>query len=355
MYTDNTSQSKDLQLNNVEIKNNWNLSELKALYNLPMNDLMFSAQTIHRQNFNPNLVQTSTLMSIKTGACPEDCAYCPQSGHHNTELVREQLVVLEEVLSAAIKARQTGATRFCMGAAWRSPRAKEFPLVLEMVKQVKQLGLETCMTLGMLDSHQAHDLKEAGLDYYNHNLDTSEEYYDQIITTRKFADRLKTLEHVRQAGVKVCAGGILGMGESLEDRLGLLLALANLPEHPQSVPINQLIPVKGTPLQDAKALDSFEFIRMIAVARIIMPKSYIRLSAGRENMSDEMQAMCFFAGANSVFYGEKLLTTGNPDVEKDIHLFARLGIKAEGSGSLTQENRLKSAKESRPLYKNAAV
>jgi len=364
MNLDNTSQASQLQLNNAQLRNNWDLSEIKGLYDLPMNDLIFKAQIIHRQNFNPNQVQTSTLMSIKTGACPEDCAYCPQSGHYNTGLSREQLVALEEVIHSAKKAKETGATRFCMGAAWRSPRAKDFPVVLQMVKEVKQLGMETCMTLGMLNNDQAHQLKKAGLDYYNHNLDTSEAYYDQIITTRTFADRLDTLTHVRDAGMKVCAGGILGMGESLDDRLGLLQALANLPEHPQSVPINQLIPVKGTPLQDAKSIDCFDFIRMIAVARIIMPKSYVRLSAGRENMSDEMQAMCFLAGANSVFYGEKLLTTDNPDVDHDINLFARLGITPEGDGSSnhqvhTQEkigdSVVKKTAEQKKLYRNAAV
>jgi len=366
MNSDNTSQAsrlqpKNIQQNKTDTRNNWSLSEIKALYDLPMSDLIFSAQTIHRQNFNPNQVQTSTLMSIKTGACPEDCAYCPQSGHYNTELSKEQLVALDEVIRSAKKAKETGATRFCMGAAWRSPRGKEFPLVLEMVKEVKQLGMETCMTLGMLNNDQAHQLKEAGLDYYNHNLDTSEEYYQQIITTRTFADRLDTLNHVRDAGMKVCAGGILGMGESLDDRFGLLQALANLPEQPQSVPINQLIAVKGTPLQDAKAIDSFEFIRMIAVARIIMPKSYVRLSAGRENMSDEMQAMCFLAGANSIFYGEKLLTTDNPDIDHDDHLFARLGITPEMNEPEMNEEvnqpdpTLQRSTHKKPLYRNAAL
>lgn len=314
----------------ASIRHDWQVSEIRALYDLPFNDLLFQAQAVHRQNFAPNQVQTSTLMSIKTGACPEDCAYCPQSGHYNTGLSKEQLVAVEEVIKSAKTAKRSGATRFCMGAAWRSPRGKDFPVVLEMVKQVKNLGLETCVTLGMLNDEQASELKQAGLDYYNHNLDTSAEYYDQIITTRTFQDRLDTLSRVRDAGINVCAGGILGMGETLTDRLGLIKELANLPEHPQSVPINQLIAVKGTPLQDAKQLDPFEFIRMIAVARIVMPKSYVRLSAGREDMSDEMQAMCFFAGANSIFYGEKLLTTENPDMNHDLALFARLGIEPEG-------------------------
>lgn len=344
----------------VLLKHDWTLAEISRLYALPMNDLLFQAHTVHRENFTANEVQTSTLMSIKTGACPEDCAYCPQSGHYNTGLSKEQLVALEEVIKNAKKAKQAGATRFCMGAAWRSPRGKDFPVVLEMVKEVKRLGLETCVTLGMIDNEQAHQLKDAGLDYYNHNLDTSEEYYDQIITTRTFADRLNTLGHVRDAGMKVCAGGILGMGESQNDRLGLLQALANLPEHPQSVPINQLIAVKGTPLQDAKAIDPLDFVRMVAVARIMMPESYVRLSAGRENMSDEMQAMCFFAGANSIFYGDKLLTTDNPDVDKDIKLFSRLGLTPEGGKfPIAQDSEEKSIDsglcEKKVLYKNAAV
>jgi len=313
----------------ASIRHDWTLEEIRALYRQPFNDLLFQAHQVHRQHFNPNQVQTSTLMSIKTGACPEDCAYCPQSGHYNTGLSKEQLVALEKVIENARKAKRNGATRFCMGAAWRSPREKDFPVVLEMVRAVKAMGLETCMTLGMLTDEQTQALKEAGLDYYNHNLDTSQEYYKQIITTRSFQDRLDTLARVRAAGINVCAGGILGMGESEDDRLGLLMALANLPEHPQSVPINQLIAVKGTPLEDAEKLDPFEFVRMIAVARIMMPKSYVRLSAGREEMSDEMQAMCFFAGANSIFYGDKLLTTDNPDVDHDQRLFDRLGIEPE--------------------------
>ena len=317
------------------VRNNWAISEVQELYDLPMNDLLFMAQSIHRQHFDPNKIQTSTLMSIKTGACPEDCAYCPQSGHYNTGLSKEQLVAIDEVIKNARNAKRTGATRFCMGAAWRSPRGKDFPVVLEMIKAVKGLGLETCVTLGMLNEDQTQQLKQAGLDYYNHNLDTSAEYYDQIITTRTFQDRLDTLSKVRDAGINVCAGGILGMGESLKDRLGLLKELANLPQHPQSVPINQLIAVKGTPLENAASLDSFEFIRMIAVARIMMPESYVRLSAGRESMSDEMQAMCFFAGANSIFYGEKLLTTENPDMDHDLQLFSRLGVEPEGG---TPEN-----------------
>jgi biotin synthase len=350
------------------VRHDWQVAEIQALYNLPLNDLLFRAQAVHRQNFAPNQVQTSTLMSIKTGACPEDCAYCPQSGHYNTGLSKEQLVALDEVVKSAKAAKRSGATRFCMGAAWRSPRGKDFPVVLEMIKAVKNLGLETCVTLGMLNNDQAAQLKDAGLDYYNHNLDTSAEYYDQIITTRTFKDRLDTLSHVREAGINVCAGGILGMGETLTDRLGLIKELANLPEHPQSVPINQLIAVKGTPLENAKSLDPFEFIRMIAVARIVMPKSYVRLSAGRENMSDEMQAMCFFAGANSIFYGEKLLTTENPDMNHDLDLFARLGITPESGDEnsspcartlMEEEAQIAQAKgqneTSNSLFYNAAV
>lgn len=348
--TINKSNLNEHSTNNIApIRHDWKVSEVQALYDLSMNDLLFKAQTIHRGNFEPNRIQTSTLMSIKTGACPEDCAYCPQSGHYNTGLSKEQLVAIDDVVKSAKNARRTGATRFCMGAAWRSPRGKDFPVVLEMIKAVKGLGLETCVTLGMLNDEQTSQLKQAGLDYYNHNLDTSAEYYDQIITTRTFQDRLDTLAKVRDAGISVCAGGILGMGETLKDRLGLLKELSNLPEHPQSVPINQLIAVKGTPLENAESLDPFEFIRMIAVARIMMPKSYVRLSAGRESMSDEMQAMCFFAGANSIFYGEKLLTTENPDMDHDLQLFARLGIKPEGGTPETNPCPRKLAEEQSQL------
>ena len=335
------------------LRNDWEIREISKLFHMPLNDLLFKAHTIHRKNFNPNEVQTSTLMSIKTGACPEDCAYCPQSGHYNTGLSKEQLVALDEVIKAAKAAKDTGATRFCMGAAWKSPSGKDFPVVLEMVKAVKDLELETCVTLGKLSKEQTQALKDVGLDYYNHNLDTSREYYQQIITTRTFDDRLDTLEMVRDAGINVCSGGILGMGETEKDRLSLLQSLANLPEHPQSVPINQLIAVKGTPLENAKAITSFEFIRMIAVARIMMPKSYVRLSAGRENMSDEMQAMCFFAGANSIFYGDKLLTTDNPETDKDIQLFSALGITPEG-GKKIPEQTAKLA-PTKKLFKNAAL
>ncbi len=288
-----------------------------------------TCQTVHRQHFNPNEVQVSTLLSIKTGACPEDCKYCPQSGHYNTGLDKEKLMEVQKVLNAAAEAKAIGSTRFCMGAAWKHPSAKDMPYVLEMVKGVKALGLETCMTLGTLSEEQTMALADAGLDYYNHNLDTSPEFYGNIITTRTYADRLKTLSYVRDAGMKICSGGILGMGESLDDRLGLLIQLANLPEHPESVPINMLVKVAGTPLENVEDVDSFDFIRTLAVARILMPKSHVRLSAGREQMNEQMQSLAFFAGANSIFYGEKLLTTGNPDAEKDMRLFARLGIRPE--------------------------
>ncbi|WP_353961558.1 biotin synthase BioB [Pleionea litopenaei] len=319
------------------IRHDWSLAEVKEIFNLPFNDLIFYAQSVHRRFFNPNEVQTSTLLSIKTGACPEDCAYCPQSGHYNTGLSKEQLMALEEVLSNAKKAKETGATRFCMGAAWRSPRGKDFPVVLEMIKGVKALGLETCVTLGMLDEDQAQQLKDAGLDYYNHNLDTSQEYYDKIITTRSYRDRLDTLQNVRDAGINVCSGGIIGMGEQASDRYGLLMELANMPEHPQSVPINMLVAVAGTPLADVEKLDEIEFVRMIATARIMLPHSYVRLSAGREDMSDETQALCFMAGANSIFYGEKLLTTANPQQNDDVALFERLGIRPEQRSEVEQE------------------
>ncbi len=320
------------------IRHDWTKQQVSEIFHMPFNELMFAAQLIHRQHFNPNYVQTSTLLSIKTGACPEDCKYCPQSGHYNTGLSKEQLMQIEQVIEEAKKAKETGASRFCMGAAWRSPREKDFQVVLEMIKAVKGLGLETCVTLGMLNGDQADRLKDAGLDYYNHNLDTSEDYYDQIITTRTFQDRLDTLSHVRDAGINVCAGGILGLGETETDRFGLLTALANLPEHPQSVPINQLVAVEGTPLEDAESLDPFDFIRTIATARIMMPKSYVRLSAGREDMNEQTQAMCFMAGANSIFYGEKLLTTANPGEDKDKQLFKKLGITQEANTATTQDD-----------------
>ena len=309
------------------VRHDWSLAEVEALFALPFMDLVFEAQRVHRANHQPNTVQTSTLLSIKTGACPEDCAYCPQSVRYETGVGRESLMEIAVVRESAQRAREAGATRFCMGAAYRSPKAKDIVVIAQMIREVRALGLETCATLGMLTPEQAHELKDAGLDYYNHNLDTSPEYYGEIITTRTYQDRLDTLSAVRDAGMKVCCGGIVGMGESHTDRASLLLNLANLPEHPESVPINQLVRVPGTPLDDAKDVDPFDFIRMIAVARLMMPRSHVRLSAGRQSMSDEMQALCFLAGANSIFYGEKLLTTGNPDVERDRLLFERLGIK----------------------------
>lgn len=309
-----------------EIRHNWTRAEVRALFELPFNDLLFRAQQVHRQYFDANAVQVSTLLSIKTGACPEDCKYCSQSGHYDTGLDKEKLLAIEKVVQEAKNAKEKGASRFCMGAAWRSPREKDMPYVLEMVRQVKSLGLETCMTLGMLEPTQAKELAQAGLDYYNHNLDTSPEHYNQIITTRSYQDRLDTLAHVRDAGMKVCAGGIVGLGERREDRVGLLTQLATLPAHPDSVPINQLVKIAGTPLGDVEDLDPFEFVRTIAVARILMPKSMVRLSAGREQMPEAIQSLCFLAGANSIFYGEKLLTTTNPEAEADRQLFERLGI-----------------------------
>ncbi|HBN9702666.1 biotin synthase BioB [Pseudomonas aeruginosa] len=313
----------------VATRHDWSLAEVRALFEQPFNDLLFQAQTVHRAYFDPNRVQVSTLLSIKTGACPEDCKYCPQSGHYNTGLDKEKLMEVQKVLEAAAEAKAIGSTRFCMGAAWKHPSAKDMPYVLEMVKGVKKLGLETCMTLGRLTQEQTQALADAGLDYYNHNLDTSPEFYGNIITTRTYSERLQTLSYVREAGMKICSGGILGMGESVDDRAGLLIQLANLPEHPESVPINMLVKVKGTPLAEEKDVDPFDFIRTLAVARIMMPKSHVRLSAGREQMNEQMQALAFMAGANSIFYGEKLLTTKNPQAEKDMQLFARLGIKPE--------------------------
>ncbi|MDA9555927.1 biotin synthase BioB [Vibrio sp.] len=313
----------------MELRNNWTKREVSALISMPFMDLMFKAQHIHRQFHSPNEVQVSTLLSIKTGACPEDCKYCPQSARYKTGLEQERLMEVEKVLDAARKAKQAGSTRFCMGAAWKNPKERDMPLIKDMIKEVKGLGLETCMTLGMLTQSQASTLSEAGLDYYNHNLDTSPEYYGNIITTRTYQDRLDTLSHVRDSGMKICSGGIIGMGETDQDRIGLLIELANLPQHPESVPINMLVKVKGTPLENAKDVDSFDFIRLIALARIMMPQSSVRLSAGRENMNKEMQALCFMAGANSIFYGCKLLTTPNPEEDTDIQLFNQLGINRQ--------------------------
>ena len=313
----------------LQTRHNWSLNEIRTLFDLPFNDLLFHAQTIHRQNFDPNSVQISSLLSIKTGACPEDCGYCPQSSKHDTELEKERLISLEEVKQAAVTAKNNGATRFCMGAAWRNPTDRNLENVIEMISIVKDLGMETCVTLGMLTQQQTHRLKQAGLDYYNHNLDTSPEYYNEIITTRTYQDRLDTLKHVQDENINVCSGGILGMGEDDDDRASLLQQLANLPKHPESVPINLLVQVKNTPLYGTETLDPLVFVRTIAVARILMPQSAVRLSAGRNDMSDEMQALCFFAGANSIFYGEKLLTTANPKENKDLQLLDRLGIKPQ--------------------------
>lgn len=308
------------------IRHNWTLEEAKALYAMPFNDLLFNAQTTHRTHFNPNEVQISTLLSIKTGGCPEDCKYCPQSAQFDTGVKAEKLMDKANIVAAAQRAKDSGAARFCMGAAWRSPKERDMPKLVEIISEVKALGLETCATLGMLNNTQAQQLKQAGLDYYNHNLDTSEEFYGEIITTRTYQDRLDTLERVRSAGMNVCCGGIVGMGESADDRAAMLVTLANQPTHPQSVPINLLVQVEGTPLQPASPLDPLDFVRTIAVARLMMPASHVRLSAGREDMSDEMQALCFLAGANSIFYGDTLLTTANPATQKDMALLARLGM-----------------------------
>ena len=298
------------------------------LYALPLNDLLFEAHTVHREHFDPNRVQRSTLLSIKTGGCPEDCGYCPQAARYHTGVESQELLALHEVVNAARLAKEHGASRFCMGAAWRGPRERDLAPVLDMVREVKALGLETCCTLGMLKDGQAEQLRDAGLDYYNHNLDTSPEFYGAIVKTREYQDRLDTLERVRAAGVKVCCGGIVGLGESREARAGLIAQLANLEPQPESVPINDLVRVEGTPLAGAEQLPWMEFVRTIAVARILMPRSMVRLSAGRSGMSDAVQALCFFAGANSIFYGEKLLTTGNPDVARDDALFAALGLQS---------------------------
>lgn len=308
------------------LRHDWTRNEVAALFALPFNELLHRAHTVHREHHDPNAVQVSTLLSIKTGGCPEDCAYCPQAARYDTGVQAQKLMSVDAVVARAQAAKEAGASRFCMGAAWRSPKDRDVAKVAEIVSAVKALGLETCATLGMLDGEQAATLKRAGLDYYNHNLDTAPEFYGEIIHTRQYQDRLDTLEHVRTAGLKTCCGGIVGMGETRAQRAGLLQTLANLPEHPQSVPINQLVQVVGTPLEGTEALDPFEFVRTIAVARILMPASMVRLSAGREQMDDAVQALCFFAGANSIFYGEKLLTVGNPDAERDRRLFDRLDL-----------------------------
>lgn len=313
----------------MHLRNDWTRAEIQALYQQPFLDLVFQAQQIHRQFFEANAIQVSTLLSIKTGKCPEDCKYCSQSARYDSKLEAEKRIAVEKVISEAQQAKASGSTRFCMGAAWRNPHERDMPYVLDTVREVKALGLETCMTLGMLNASQAERLKGAGLDYYNHNLDTSREYYPNVISTRSFDDRLDTLSHVREAGLKVCSGGIVGLGEETKDRIGLLFELATLPIHPESVPINMLVPMQGTPLAEVDKLDVTEWIRTIAVARIIMPKSYIRLSAGRESLSDADQALAFMAGANSLFSGEKLLTTPNTAQGKDQQLFQKLGLHAE--------------------------
>ncbi|RIZ56736.1 biotin synthase BioB [Vibrio sp. PID23_8] len=313
----------------MEVRHNWTHAEVRDLMEKPFMDLLFEAQLVHRQYQQTNHVQVSTLLSIKTGACPEDCKYCPQSARYATDIEKERLMEVERVLDAAQKAKNAGSTRFCMGAAWKNPKERDMLHLTDMIKGVKGMGLETCMTLGMLTPEQAKQLANAGLDYYNHNLDTSPEFYGNIITTRTYQDRLDTLSHVRDAGMKICSGGIIGMGESANDRAGLLVELANLPVHPESVPINMLVKVKGTPLEEVDDVEPFDFIRLIAIARIMMPQSAVRLSAGRENMNEQMQALCFMAGANSVFYGCKLLTTPNPSEDKDMMLFNKLGINRQ--------------------------
>ncbi|MEY1272509.1 biotin synthase BioB [Proteus mirabilis] len=339
----------------------WTLKEASALFDMPFLDLVFQAQQVHRQHFDPSQIQVSTLLSIKTGACPEDCKYCAQSARYKTGLEKERLMEVQQVIESAKKAKAAGSTRFCMGAAWRNPHERDMPYLEQMVKEVKALGMETCMTLGKLDDSQASRLAQAGLDFYNHNLDTSPEFYGSIITTRTYQDRLDTLDKVRNAGIKVCSGGILGLGEEVKDRAAMLVQLANLPQPPESVPINMLAKIKGTPLADNEDVDPFDFIRTIAVARIMMPRSYVRLSAGREQMSEQTQAFCFMAGANSIFYGCKLLTTTNPTEDKDHQLFRKLGLNPErlsvSMGDQQQEDVLLQAvaeKDTEQFY-NAAL
>lgn len=322
-----TAVSQTASLPSSIPRHDWSRSEVRALFDLPFPELLHRAGTVHRASFDPAEVQVSTLLSVKTGGCPEDCGYCPQAARYHTGVEATKLMSTDAVVEKARQAKAAGASRFCMGAAWRSPKDRDIPKVAAMISEVKALGLETCATLGMLSGDQAKALRDAGLDYYNHNLDTAPEFYNQVIHTREMQDRLDTLSHVRDVGMKTCCGGIVGMGESRDQRAGLLQTLANLPAHPDSVPINRLVQVEGTPLAGTEQLDPFEFVRSIAVARILMPRSMVRLSAGRETMSDELQALCFLAGANSIFYGEKLLTTGNPDTERDMALFARLGLK----------------------------
>lgn len=339
----------------------WTLKEARALFDMPFLDLVFQAQQVHRQHFDPSQIQVSTLLSIKTGACPEDCKYCAQSARYKTGLEKERLMEVQQVIESAKKAKAAGSTRFCMGAAWKNPHERDMPYLEQMVKEVKALGMETCMTLGKLDDSQANRLADAGLDFYNHNLDTSPEFYGSIVTTRTYQDRLDTLNKVRNAGIKVCSGGILGLGEEVKDRAAMLVQLANLPQPPESVPINMLAKIKGTPLADNEDVDPFDFIRTIAVARIMMPHSYVRLSAGREQMSEQTQAFCFMAGANSIFYGCKLLTTTNPTEDKDHQLFRKLGLNPErlavSMGDNQQEEALMHAvinKDTEQFY-NAAL
>lgn len=339
----------------------WTLKEARALFDMPFLDLVFQAQQVHRQHFDPSQIQVSTLLSIKTGACPEDCKYCAQSARYKTGLEKERLMEVQQVIESAKKAKVAGSTRFCMGAAWKNPHERDMPYLEQMVKEVKALGMETCMTLGKLDDSQANRLADAGLDFYNHNLDTSPEFYGSIVTTRTYQDRLDTLDKVRNAGIKVCSGGILGLGEEVKDRAAMLVQLANLPQPPESVPINMLAKIKGTPLADNEDVDPFDFIRTIAVARIMMPRSYVRLSAGREQMSEQTQAFCFMAGANSIFYGCKLLTTTNPTEDKDHQLFRKLGLNPErlavSMGDNQQEDALMQAvanKDTEQFY-NAAL
>lgn len=332
-------------MSQVQLRHDWQRDEIEALFSLPMNDLLFKAHSIHRENFDPNEIQISRLLSIKTGACPEDCKYCPQSARYDTGLEKERLIEIDKVLTEARAAKAAGASRFCMGAAWRNPHQRDMPYLKDMVSEVKAMGMETCMTLGMLSPSQASELADAGLDYYNHNLDTSPEYYGDIITTRTYQERLDTLSNVRAAGMKVCSGGIVGMGEQATDRAGLLQQLANMEKHPDSVPINMLVKVAGTPFENLDNLDPLEFVRTIAVARIVMPLSRVRLSAGREKMSDELQSMCFFAGANSIFYGCKLLTTSNPEENDDMALLKRLGLHPEqGKAAMVEDDKAVFAK-----------
>ena len=315
------------------------IKEIQTLFKKPFLELMFEAQTIHRKNFNPNQIQISTLLSIKTGSCPEDCKYCPQSARYKTHVKKEYLLKIEQILQAANQAKKSGANRFCMGAAWKNPSERDMPYLKKIIKEVKKIGMETCMTLGSLTNNQAIELAKSGLDFYNHNLDTSQKFYSKIVTTRSYEERLKTLENVRNAGMKICSGGIIGLGEKIQDRIELLMELANLKIAPESVPINMLVKVKGTPLENNTDIDPFDFIRTIAVARIIMSKSYIRLSAGRENMSEQTQAMCFMAGANSIFYGCKLLTTNNPEEKKDVLLLKKLGLNMQQKNIQAEHNK----------------